>query len=62
MKIEYGKKSNPINGDEHDFLKAKNIVNVFSNNPNPARKTKKKLIRRLRRSSKIILKIEIDSL
>ncbi len=59
MNIEYGKKSLPRNRDEQDFLRAKNILCVFSNSPNPARKTKLRLVRRLRRSSKIIIKKQL---
>ena len=61
MKIELGKRPLARNGDEYDLIKGKHILCVFSNDPNPARQTKKRMIRRLRRSSKIITKTEYEA-
>lgn len=59
MKIELGKQPLARNGDEQDLIDAKHVLCIFSNDPNPARATKKRMIRRLRRSSKLIVKNEL---
>lgn len=57
MKVHFTKKAYAVNGDEHDYLHGKKWLCVFKNNPNPARKTKRKMTRRLRASSKIIARM-----
>lgn len=59
MKIHWNKKAVAINGDEYDLLMGKKYLKVFDK-PNPARRTKREMSRRLRRSGKIIVKILIQ--
>jgi hypothetical protein len=54
MKIEFGKKSVPRNGNEQDFLHGKRLYKYFSNSPKAARAAKHSLVKRLRHSSKMI--------
>jgi hypothetical protein len=61
-KINYGKKAAPINGDEEDFLQGKRVLAVFYNSPIPARKTKRRMNKRLRRSQRAIEKTEKNNL
>lgn len=60
MKIEYGKKAMSRNGDEVDYLYAKHLLCVFFNSPNPAKKTKKRMKKRLRQSQKLIIKLLLN--